>query len=279
MFFSYETLLLGYFIYVIAIAHLLPATRVVRRRVLAVNVSILGAYMALALSRPHLQWVSVVRDWVALGLTILCYEEMGWLAPSSHTYRLEKSWIIWDRKFLNDWHVKAAIERCGWLIAAVLELSYAFVYVMPVFGLVVLYTYGRADLSDQFLRLFLLATLSAYALFPFFPSEPPRTVFPADNLPRVNTAFRKFNLWMLGSAGIHTSVFPSAHVSGAFGVAFAILRVLPDHRGIGWGLFVLACSITIATVYGRYHYLVDVLAGIGMSLLALTAAIAWERLF
>jgi hypothetical protein len=67
-------------------------------------------------------------------------------------------------------------------------------------------------------------------------------------------------------------------VSGAFGVAFAILRVLPDHKGIGWCLFVLACSITIAAVYGRYHYLVDVLAGIGMSLLALIAAIAWERL-
>jgi hypothetical protein len=247
--------------------------------VLAVNVGILAAYAALVLSRPHLQWVSVVRDWVALGLTILCYEEMGWLAPSSHTGRFEKSWILWDRRFLNDWHVKAAIDRCGWPIAAVLELSYAFVYVMPVFGLVVLYIYGRASLSDQFLFLFLLATLSAYALFPYFPSEPPRTAFPADDLPRTNTAFRKFNLWMLGRTGIHTSVFPSAHVSGAFGVSFAILRILPDHRGIGWCFLVLACSIAIATVFGRYHYLVDALAGIGMSLLALIAAIAWERLF
>ena len=279
MLFSYETLLVGYFIYVIVIAHLLPATRLARRRVLAVNVSILAAYTALVLSRPHLHWVSVVRDWVALGLTILCYEEMGWLAPSSHRYRLEKSWIVWDRRFLNDWHVKAAIERCGWPVAAVLELSYTFVYVMPVVGLVLLYIYGRADLSDQFLRLFLLATLSSYALFPYFPSEPPRTAFPADNLPRVNTAFRKFNLWMLDRTGIHTSVFPSAHVSGAFGVAFAILRILPDDRGAGWCLLVLACSITIATVYGRYHYLVDALAGIGMSLLALVVAIAWERLF
>src|SRR5215471_19367981 len=142
MLFSYETLLVGYFIYVIVIAHLLPATRLARRRVLAVNVSILAAYTALVLSRPHLHWVSVVRDWVALGLTILCYEEMGWLAPSSHRYRLEKSWIVWDRRFLNDWHVKAAIERCGWPVAAVLELSYTFVYVMPVVGLVLLYIYG-----------------------------------------------------------------------------------------------------------------------------------------
>jgi membrane-associated phospholipid phosphatase len=83
---------------------------------------------------------------------------------------------------------------------------------------------------------------------------------------------------MLGRTGIHMSVFPSAHVSGAFGVGFAMLVILPDHKGVGWCLVALACSITLATVYGRYHYLVDALAGIGISILALIVAISTQEL-
>ena len=32
-----------------------------------------------------------------------------------------------------------------------------------------------------------------------------------------------------------------------------------------------ACSVAVATVYGRYHYAVDAVAGIAMSLLAVAA--------
>lgn len=271
-----ETILLVYFIYTIIVVQFMPVSRRESRRVLVTNIAIIAAYTALGIMQPQNRFLSVIRDWVALGLTVLCYKEMGWLAPTHRTYALEQSWIVWDRRFLKDWGVKAAIERWGRVVPAILELSYALVYAMPVFGLVTLYVYHHPEQSDRFLWHFLLSTLPAYALFPYFPSEPPRTVFPTDNLPTVRTAFRRFNLWMLGRTGIHTSVFPSAHVSGAFGVAFGILRILPDHSGVGWVFFALACSITLGTVYGRYHYLIDAAAGIGMSLLALGVAIAWE---
>jgi len=45
---------------------------------------------------------------------------------------------------------------------------------------------------------------------------------------------------MLGSYGIHTSVFPSAHVAGAFGAAFTMMRVLPERRWAGRFLLVMA---------------------------------------
>jgi len=274
-----EIVLLAYLIYTIVVVHLLPVRRRVAMSVLATNVAVLGAYLLLLPLIPlQSKSIAIARDWIVLALTILCYEEMGWLAPADRTYALEQRWIVWDRRFLESWHVKAAIESCGSLFPTILELSYALVYVMPIFGLLTLYVYGRAEDSDRFLWDFLIATLPAYALFPYFPSEPPRTVFPTDNPPRVNVIFRRFNLWLLGRTGIHTSVFPSAHVSSAFSVAFAMLRILPNCRGIGWALLALACSITLATVYGRYHYLVDAVAGVVISLLALAFAIVWEGL-
>jgi membrane-associated phospholipid phosphatase len=67
---------------------------------------------------------------------------------------------------------------------------------------------------------------------------------------------------MLGGYGIHTSVFPSAHVSGAYAGAFGMIILLPERKWIGRWLTVLATLIATATVYGRYHYAVDAVAGL-----------------
>jgi membrane-associated phospholipid phosphatase len=113
----------------------------------------------------------------------------------------------------------------------------------------------------------MLGLFAAYALFPYFPSEPPWTVFPGTDVPEFNTLFRRFNAALLAGHGIHTSVFPSAHVSGAFSVAFALLRLVPERRWVGWANLVLAVSIATATVYGRYHYAVDAMAGFAIGIL------------
>jgi membrane-associated phospholipid phosphatase len=130
------------------------------------------------------------------------------------------------------------------------------------------YAFDRREVVDRVLVLYLLGTLTAYALFPYFPSAPPRTVFPGMDLPKVVTPFREFNLWLLGGYGIHSSVFPSAHVSSAFAAAWALMLFLPERNWLSWGMLIYAMSVAIATVYGRYHYVVDVAAGVGVSLVA-----------
>jgi membrane-associated phospholipid phosphatase len=116
--------------------------------------------------------------------------------------------------------------------------------------------------------LYLLGTLSAYALFPFFLSQPPRTLFATQDVPQVMTALRRFNLWIVNGYGIHSSVFPSAHVSSAFSAGWALLLYLPERKRYGRGMLIYAASVAIAAVYGRYHYAVDVVAGLGVSLVA-----------
>jgi membrane-associated phospholipid phosphatase len=133
-----------------------------------------------------------------------------------------------------------------------------------------LYIYGHRERVDQFLFVFALGVLLCYAQFPFWPSDPPRVLFPSQDLPSYYTIFRRFNLWMLGNYGIHTSVFPSAHVAGAFAVAFGAWSALPEHKWVSRFLLVMAILIAVATVYGRYHYFVDALAGL------VIAVVAWR---
>jgi membrane-associated phospholipid phosphatase len=266
-----EWVIVAYFVYVTVLARILSVREPIPTVILGLNLIILAGYLLLdyADSLRDRALLGVLRDWYPTVLLLLAYREMGWLAPAEHTYALEHTWVIWDKFVLNDLGAKAAIEWLGPVIPSFLEISYTLVYTMPFAGLAVLYAYRRRALADRFLFPFTLAVLSAYALFPYFPSEPPRTVFPGEDFPVYLTVFRRFNWTMLGNYGIHTSVFPSAHVSASFSAAFALRRVLPEKAWAWKALLVLAFFIATATVYGRYHYLADAAAGLGLALVAM----------
>ncbi len=51
-----------------------------------------------------------------------------------------------------------------------------------------------------------------------------------------------------------------------FRPAWALFAFLPERKRYGWGMLIYAVSVAIATVYGRYHYAADVLAGFAVSL-------------
>jgi membrane-associated phospholipid phosphatase len=266
-----EWVLIAYFLYVILLARVLPARPPVPNLILALNLTVIAGYALLAYadSLRRRRPLSVIRDWFALPLILLAYREMGWLAPARHTYQLEQVWVQWDKYFLNTMGAKSLIEFLGPVIPSLLDISYTLVYAVPYFALGMLYAYGRSDRVDRFLFPFALAVLSSFALFPFFPSEPPRTVFPGQDFPTWMTFFRQFNWGMLESYGIHTSVFPSGHVSGAFSAAFALRAALPEKRWTWRVLITMAVMIATASVYGRYHYLADAAAGFAMSLAAI----------
>jgi membrane-associated phospholipid phosphatase len=216
---------------------------------------------------------SVVRDWLPLAIILLAYEDMGWFAQPHAANLLESRWIIWDRLLLRNGG-KAAIESLGPVFPSLLEVAYSLVYALTPFSVAILYLYGGRNRVDRFLFTFALGVLLCYAQFPFWPSEPPRVVFLGQDAPSFVTIFRRFNLWMLGNYGIHTSVFPSAHVGGAFAAAFGLCRAIPAGKGEWAGrlLFSTAVVIAIATVYGRYHYAADATAGSVMAGVAVTAS-------
>ena len=176
--------------------------------------------------------------------------------------------MVWDRLLLGGGG-KAWIESLGPVLPSILEIAYSLIYALAPFCVALLYLQRRRESVDRFLAVFVLGVLLCYGQFPFWPSEPPRTLFPADQLPLYDTIFRRFNLWMLGSYGIHTSVFPSAHVAGAFSAAFGLREALPG-AGLWYRLLLaMALLIAVATVYGRYHYLADATAGFLIAMLAL----------
>ena len=264
-----ERICLAYFTYTAAVAAVRGLPLHVRLEVWVADAAVLAILWLLsrpaAARRPAL---AVLRDWLPLALLLLAYRQMGWMALPHENRNFENFWIGFDRLILYEFRLKTFIEFFGPMLPNLLELCYLLVYVMPVAAVAVFYATGARSRLDRAYTVLLSATLGAYALYPFFPSAPPRTVFPDSDLPPMSL-LRSFNLKILGAYGIHMSVFPSGHAAAAFSCAFAVRELLPAHSRTGTAFLTLAILIAVATVYGRYHFAIDTLAGFALAVAAL----------
>ena len=268
-----EWILAGYFAYSALLALTLSLALPVRLLALGASLVALAVLHGMArIPRPRLP--VGLRNVLPIAGVLLAYRQMGWFAQPMASHALEEAWVRWDRALLLDWGLQAAIESLGAVLPGLLELLYLLAYVVAPAGLLVLLLCGRIERADQFLAFFVASAVAAYALYPYFPSEPPRAVFPGELFGSYDTVFRKFNWWILGGAGIHTSVFPSGHVSSAFGAGFGLLFAMPERKRWGGAMMLVAVGISVATVYGRYHYAIDALAGLASSCAA-SLACAW----
>ena len=220
------------------------------------------------LARPTLK---IVRDWIPLLLVLTAYREMDWFSLAYKARHLENQWLQWDRWIFNA-GFRATIESLGPVLPWVLEFSYLLVYGIGAFSIGAFYYLDRRYRVNQFLTVYVAGSLVAYAMFPYFPSDPPRVVFPGTDLPQFLTGMRVANLYLVGGYGIHSSVFPSAHVSSAFSAAWGLMRFLPERPWVGRAMLSYAIVVSMATVYGRYHYAADAVAGIVVSLIGLAIA-------
>ncbi len=219
----------------------------------------------------------VVRDWLPVPLILVAYWQVDWFFTAAYLRDLERSLLTWDHTILYQYKLHAIAESAGSLIPAILEISYTLVYAIPPFCIAALYICHRRKRVDTLLFPLLLGILFTYALLPHFPSASPRLEFPAQDLPAFLTIWRKFNIWILNSGDIHTSVFPSGHVATAFAAAFAMMRAMPERKWLSRALFIEALLVTVATIYGRYHYAADCIAAFTLSLAAAGIAVLWER--
>lgn len=130
---------------------------------------------------------------------------------------------------------------------------YAFLILLPV--LVVR--------EQEHIRRTVLAYLSvwitAYVCFVVYPTAAPR---PSEV---IGEGFAVWGLRSLYSADPPYNCFPSLHVAHSFVSALACYRV---HRGVGIAATVCALLVGLSTLFTKQHYVADVVAGIGLALVA-----------
>jgi len=100
------------------------------------------------------------------------------------------------------------------------------------------------------------AELAAFAPLAFIQTRPPWALERKPEL--ADPAIHRLASQMVQHLTIRVNTFPSGHAAGSLAVALAVIGALP---GPGAVLLLLALAICIACVVGRYHYVVDIVAG------------------
>jgi membrane-associated phospholipid phosphatase len=289
---------LGFFGYAVVTSWVFPISLHERLAVLVLNVAAMGVLILLA-RRSYLprSGFLALRDWLPCILIVLAYRESGLFLIPDVSHRLDNLFIVWDRALLGSAWFKSIAAAGGPWLSRVMETAYLFVYPFVPLGFAAVY-FGRgwsrdvsddaarraSESADRYWTAVLIAVLLSYALFPFFPLTPPRVLFhdlPAaaglsgGAAPAGSAAaplLRQLNFWILGHYSVQACIFPSGHVAGAVATALAVRR---ERTRLGFVFIVAAALIAVSTVFGRYHYSADALAG---AVVGLAAYIAAERL-
>jgi len=249
--------------------------------------------LVVALSKDDLversRIASPIRDWLPALLMLLAYRESGLFIKPGPAHRLDHLFIVWDRTMLHSRGVEWALYSCAPWLQHYLEMFYLLCYPLVPLGFAALYLARSsiraqreprsiglvADLYhepphaavifDKFWTAVLLATLFCYAIYPFFPLTPPRVLFNDVPGPPVPPLLRNLNLWMLDRLSVQACLFPSAHAAAVTATALAVRAYRPR---LGILFCIAALSVAAATVYGRYHYAADAVAGVLVGVVA-----------
>lgn len=212
-----------------------------------------------AFVRPY--W-EIVRDWCPFLIILLMYYSL-W-GDATHllvTRDMDEALIAWDQRLFG---TQASVALETWIspsLTAWMEFAYFF-HIVNV-PLVACFVYLRRN-RNRFREMMtgivvvtffgLIGYLLVPAIGPIYTLHDQYTVPLTVPLDIVNRQIE-----FMDFARIKRDVFPSLHV----GISFvAWLYAFRNSRKLFWILSPLILSLFVSTVYLRFHYLVDVVAGL-----------------
>ena len=232
------------------------------RRVKAIGIGAAGILIAWLLSRlDALPGGTVARDFIPGFLLLIGYWQTGQFVVSNNP-RFQAFLEQFDERWVPA--AASVIERLRGqrVIAHYLDLAYLACYPVVPLGVAALYLSGRSDTVDQFWLVVLPATYATHGLTTVFWSWPPWMAESVEGHSLMTSSLRSVNKWITDNASIRANSFPSGHVSSAFAIGFVLFETLPL---VGLAFLWIAASIATASVLLRYHYVLDVLLGVGLA--------------
>jgi membrane-associated phospholipid phosphatase len=168
-------------------------------------------------------------------------------------------WLLWRLR------LEARLTSGSRWVLEALEAAYLAVYAMLPLGAWAAWHHAGTGGVDRYWTVVFLSEASCYLALAWLQTRPPRDLEPWAATLRLRSAFRLANEAILTHGSHHMNTIPSGHAAGAVAVAVALGWL---HSPLAPVFGVVAIAICIATVIGRYHFVVDTVAGAAV-------AVAW----
>ena len=229
---------------------------------LVVHLAILGYTLALlaapvALRRPAL-------DWLTLTIGPAMYVELRWIIAGVGAPHRDATVIAWERILFPANPSATLAPRLHSLAASeLLHLAYAAYYLLVYLPPIALYVRGRRDAFVSTMLALTVVYGACFVTYAFFPVDGPRYLVGPAAAP--DGVVRSFVRTLLDRGSSRGTAFPSSHVAASVVASLCALR---QQRPVGVGVAVVTAALTVATVYGGFHYAVDALVGVFLGGLA-----------
>jgi membrane-associated phospholipid phosphatase len=254
-----------------------------------------AALLAFHRNVAHAGMYIVVHMWLCLG--IIC---LAWAAAHSNNsvLRFARSWFPLPLYigFFEELGGLVHMIFPGWFDRWLIQFDYGFAGVHPYLWLASFSSPGMNEFMQfaymtYFLYLVILPAIlyaskdrlafwtvmvstalahySVYVIAVLFPIESPYySLAPLQTKSPAGGYFSATIDLIERVARVHGAAFPSAHVAGS---TVALLAAYHYRRWLFWVCLPFFASMCVATVYGRYHYVADVLAGIAVGAIGFAA--------
>jgi membrane-associated phospholipid phosphatase len=236
---------------------------------IAMHLTLSGALLSLNRARPSAGILRVIRDWHPLMLFPLLYREVELLAAVLGDWRLTAAIPAWESALFAGQPSLYLSERLPFVpLSEYLHFCYLSYGVVIPSVAAYWYVSRRQAAFGELLLLLSTVLLGSYLFFILLPVDSPYYLSPRLGPPLSGHFFFDLVHQISARGGARGGAFPSAHVSGAVVVSLVAWR---HQRRLAYLLVPLTGSLMIAAVYGRFHYVLDTLAGAGLAIAVVVA--------
>lgn len=228
---------------------------------LAGHAVLVGVVLVMPRARRGGRAGQLLGDWYPLLLLTPLYTEIGIVNRAGgrvHDPLVQR----WEEWLFSSQPALAWIRArpSAWL-SWVLHLGYLTYYAMLAVAPLALWVRDRAAMR-RVVTAVMIAFYACYVSFLLFPVTGPRHVFPAADNAATRTLAAQVTHWVLDAFAAWGTAFPSSHVAAAAVMTMAALREWP---ALGGALILPTTLLMLGTVYGQFHYVVDLLAGLAVA--------------
>ena len=217
-----------------------------------------------------------LRILLPVAVTPLLYTELQTLNQLVTPGYLDATVQAWEAALFGGQPSMEAVRSAPWpWLSEPLHAGYFSYYLVVPVAAYGAYRFSGEEGLERYTVTVGLAFFVCYLCFAVFPVAGPRYAFPAVTGPVTEGPFFTVVHAVLEAGSSKGTAFPSSHVAAA---CAALLSVHRNARRWFWPLLPFVVLLTVGTVYGRFHYGVDALAGLAVAVAAWLSTPALLRL-
>ena len=203
-----------------------------------------------------------LRHVYPLVLIIYFYREMGNLIHLYFDWTLDERLVKWDYQLgrigPSIWNFQQFYSPYR-LMNEIFSMGYSFYFILLPLSSIVIYLKAPRSVFRAFMFTLCFTYFLHYFLFILLPAESPRFYMPGLRESLKGYWISDWLQMTMENNAFPGGSFPSSHIAASIICCMAF----PYLKKWRFFVFLMILSLFFGTIYGRYHYFVDVLAGLG----------------